>query len=62
MNGTTISLQGSPEQVRELHKAMVAYKCILLSLGGNEMSIDLLIEPRLQKVNFWIEECEKSLP
>lgn len=60
MNGT-ISLQGSPEQVRELHKAMVAYKCLLMALGGNELGTDLLIADRLQKVSFWIEEAEKGL-
>ena len=56
-----IQLEGSPEQVRELHQMLVAQKGVLLSLGGTDRDTDMLLEQRLQKASYWIEVCESKL-
>jgi hypothetical protein len=58
---TTIQLEGSHEQVRELHQMLVAQKAVLFSLGGEDASTDMLLEQRLQKASYWIEVCESKL-
>jgi chitinase len=56
-----IQLEGSPEQVRELHSLLVAQKAVLFSLGGGEAHTDMLLEQRMQKASYWIEVCESKL-
>jgi hypothetical protein len=58
---TTIQLEGSPDQVRELHQMLVAHKAVMFSLGGADQSTDMLLEQRLQKASYWIEVCESKL-
>ena len=61
MNEPLIQLQGNREQVSDLKDMLIGYKGVLLSLGGNELDVDIAIEKRLQRACGWIEQCEMRL-
>lgn len=60
-NNDHTNLEGSKDQVADLRNMLVAYKSVLMSIGGDKCPVDMLIEQRLQRASYWIEQCEMRL-
>lgn len=62
MTNSTITLEGTQEQVLELDEAVALAKTVLFSLGGKDQQFDSYLSDKLQRLNYWSEHFKIKLP